>query len=327
MKSRAFLAILITVLIVSGLYIYTLLQKEESTFRLSIVSIVEIQPIADLRQGFKEIFLSSDYAKKHQISVEELNAQGDPSLINQIADRLVTTKPDLVFVLGTPMAQAIQKRAPDLLLVQGAVTDPIEAGLANSWESSGKRYIATSDLPPIPKLINLIKELSPQVKRLGVIYNPGEPNSVAVIKRLRSYLEANKVDWQLVEAPVASTVEVPTAVESLVGRVDAIFMPPDNTAAAAMSVIGKVAREHKIPFYATNSSVLEHGALAVVSLDFVQLGRESAYLALEVLNGKDPAKMPIKLMENPTIYVNQKLASEYGIDLTNFQKQANTIVR
>lgn len=297
-------------------------------FHVAIVSIVEIEPITQLRKGFRDAFESSEFAKQRKVTFTELNAQGDPGLTNQIADKVTTERPGMIYVLGTPIAQAIQKRAPDILLVQGAVTDPVAAGLANSWSGSGKKYVATSDLPPIDKQVSLIQELSPQARRLGVIYNPGEVNSVAVITRLREFIGQRNLNFQLVERPIANTSDVATAVQSMLGNVDVIYLPPDNTAHAAIPVIGKFAKENKIPFYATVSNALDSGALATLSLDFYQLGKESAALALAVLNGQDPATTPIRLSENPTISINAQVAANYGIDITPFQGRPNVnIVR
>ena len=104
---------------------------------------------------------------------------------------------------------------------------------------------------------------------------------------------------------------------------DAIYLPPDNTAHAAIPVIGKFAKEQKIPFYATVKSALDDGALATLSLDFVQLGRESAALVLDVLAGKDPATTPIRLNENPSMFVNAKAAANLGVDIEQFRKRPN----
>lgn len=301
--------------------------KRKDTFDIAIISIVEIDPIVQLRKGFKEVIDSSEFAKQHRIKYSEYNAQNDASIQNQIIDKVLLDKPDLVYALGTPIAQAVQKRMPDVLLVQGTATDPVAAGLANSWEGSGKNYIATTDLPPINKQIKLIRQLTPNVKRLGVIYNPGEINSVAVIERLRKYISSNNIDIQLVERAISTTSDVATAINSLIGKADAIYLPPDNTAYAAIPVIGRVANEYKLPFYATVESALDDGALATLSLDFLQMGKETAFLTLEVLNGKDPKTMPIKASENPTISINRKVAESLSIDLSSFEKMPNYLIK
>ena len=292
-------------------------------FELAIVSIVEIEPIAELRKGFRNIFENSEFARNHTVVINEYNAQNDASITNQIIDKLSTEKPNLIYVLGTPIAQALQKRIPDVLLVQGTATDPVAAGLADSWEGSGRNYVATTDLPSIKKQLELVKALTPNVKRIGVIYNPGETNSVAVISRFREQIKNEYNMFTLVERPIANTSEVATAIQSLIGNADAVYLPPDNTAHAAIPVIGKFAKENRLPFYATVKSALDEGALATLSLDFYTLGEETAKLALRVLNGEDPAKIPIVPNENPLITINAKIAVEYSIDLSSFHNKPN----
>jgi putative tryptophan/tyrosine transport system substrate-binding protein len=323
MKTKALIALTLLLIISCVVGCQSCRPKTPESFSVAVVSIVEIEPIAELRKGFRDTFEKSQFYKDHKVSITEYNAQGDAGLINQISDKIAAEKPGLVYVLGTPLAQAIQKKAPDVLLVQGAVTDPVAAGLANGWGGSGKKYIATSDLPPVEKQLQLIRELTPKATKLGLIYNPGEANSVAVVSRLREQINKSGGVLQLVERPIANSSDVATAIQSLLGNVDAIYLPPDNTAHAALPVIGKFARENKIPFYATVSNALEVGALATLSLDFAELGRESAELALQVLGGKDPATVPIQISENPTVTINGKVAADFGLDLSAFRNKPN----
>jgi putative tryptophan/tyrosine transport system substrate-binding protein len=322
-KKRLWILAILTTLTLVILTSISIQRKKSNDFNLTILSIVEIDPITQLRKGFRNEFEASEFSKSHKVIISEENAQGDPSLINQISDKIATRQPDLVYVLGTPTAQALQKRAPNLLIVQGAATDPVAAGLAKSWQGSGKKYIATSDLPPVDKQINLIQELTPKISRLGLIYNPGEANSVAVVSRIREQLKLKKLNWNLVERPVANSSEVARSVETLVGKVDAIYLPPDNTAHSAMRVIGKLTRENKIPLYASVKDALKEGAVATLALDYEELGKESAKLALTVLGGQDPATIPIKVNENPTITINTKAAKDYGIDISKFRSRNN----
>jgi len=187
--------------------------------------------------------------------------------------------------------------------------------------------VKNTSLPPTcpqwNKQVRLIQELTPKVLRLGLVYNPGEANSVAVVSRLREHMAKAKLDIKLVERSVANSSDVATAVQSLLGNVDAIYLPPDNTVHAAIPVIGKFARESKIPFYATVKNALDEGALATLSLDFVELGKESAKLTLAVLAGQDPATTPIRLNENPTVFLSAKAAANLGVDIEPFRKRPN----
>ncbi|MCK5147300.1 ABC transporter substrate-binding protein [bacterium] len=319
MKAKRLIVLLIGILVACQ----NKKESEISQYRIAVVSIVEIDPIKQLREGFYEIFESSAFAKTKELIIDEYNAQNDPSIINQIVDGLAVDKPDMIYVLGTPIAQVIQKRIPDVLLVQGTATDPVAAGLADSWSGSGRNYIATTDLPPINLQIKLIKKLTPNVKRIGIIYNPGEVNSVAVVSRLREYIKINENSIKLVERPISNTSEVATVTQSLLGNVDAIYLPPDNTAHAAIPVIGRFANDNKLPFYATVQSAIDEGAIATLSLDFYVLGKETAKLALRVLQGEKASQIPITPMKYPQITINGKLVREYKLDIAEYSNKNN----
>jgi putative tryptophan/tyrosine transport system substrate-binding protein len=285
---------------------------------IAIVSIVKIEPITQLEEGFKKRINESEFASKQSIRFTYDNAQNDASLQNQIVDKITQARPDLVYVLGTPIATAIQKRDPSLIIVQGAVTDPIEAGLAVSWDRSGKKYAATTDKPPVDRQIALIKQMVPNIRSLGLVYNTSESNSVAVVKQLRAYIDRMKLGIKLEERPVANTSEVSTATESLNGKVQAIYVPPDNTVHAAMAVLCKVANDHKIPVFTSTEDSIKEGAFAALALDYFKLGEQSADIALTILEGKAKAEdIPIKPTENPKIIINQKVGSALGIDMRN----------
>jgi putative ABC transport system substrate-binding protein len=322
MKKKA-VALIIFAIVLIGILILTSREKAGHQFRIAIVSIVEIEPIKQLREGFRDAFDQSDFVKSHQVGYSYYNAQNDASLINQIVDKLAADKPNLIYVLGTPIAQAIQRRIPDVLLDQGAVTDPVSAGLANSWNGSGKNYIATTDLPPVGKQIELIRTLTPYVRKLGIIYNPGEVNSVAVVSRIRDYIKNNKVNIQLIERPISNTSDVAMAAQSLAGDADAVYLPPDNTVYAAIPVVGRFCKDQRLPLYASVASALKDGALATLSLDYKTLGEGSALLALKVLNGADPKTLPIQMNENPAITVSKRVADSFSIDESRYEHLPN----
>nr|VFJ44670.1 MAG: putative ABC transport system substrate-binding protein [Candidatus Kentron sp. FM]VFJ50396.1 MAG: putative ABC transport system substrate-binding protein [Candidatus Kentron sp. FM]VFK08678.1 MAG: putative ABC transport system substrate-binding protein [Candidatus Kentron sp. FM] len=288
--------------------------EESGTLTVAIASEIEIVPIAQLREGFRQEMQLYSGSSGVEIEYTEYNAAGDKALIAQIADAIATNPPDVIYVLGTSQAQAIQKRAPAILMVQGAVTDPVSAKLAESWDRSGVPYIATSDMPPIPRQIALIRTLTPHVRNLGVVYNPGETNSVAVIDRLKAKLKQGSAELMLHERAVTNTADVAQSVESLLGHVEAIYLPPDNTIYGAIKVIGKEAKDNSIPLYATTKPALEEGALATMALNFTELGRDSAKLLRQVLEqGADPAAMPIITNRNPTVYVNGERLKKLGL--------------
>lgn len=323
-KKALGLILALAVIAITAVWLLNNKPKQKGVITISIVSIVKIDPITQLEDGFKKRILESTLAKTDSIVFTYDNAQGDASLQNQIVDKIIRNKPNLVYVLGTPIAIAIQKRDSSLTIVQGTVTDPIEAGLALSWEGSGKNYAATTDLPPIDKQITLIKKLIPNIKSLGIVYNTGEVNSVAVVNRIRKYISENNLDIRLLERAVSNTSEVATATESLKGKVEAIYIPPDNTVHAAIQIVCKVANDNKIPVFTTVESSLKEGAFVALSLDYFKLGEESADIALLILEGKAKAsEIPIKPTDNPIFIINENVANALNIDLSGVREQTN----
>lgn len=286
-------------------------------YRVVTFSLVEIEPIKLLREGFNAELRASSVAKDRELTISEENAQGDNALVGQIADKIAANPPDAVYVLGTPAAQAIQRKAPDLLVLQGAVTDPVAAGLAKSWQGSGKKYIATSDLPDVRHQLDIIAKLLPKAKRVGVLYNPGEVNSVAVVKRLRGAMTGG---LSLVERPVANTAEIGTAAASLIGRADIVYIPPDNVVHGGLKSVGKVLGEGRLPWFATTEDALPSGALAVMGLDYAKIGAASARLLEKVYKGADPATQPIEVVSAASVLVKAPVAKKYGIDASKLTK-------
>lgn len=279
-----------------------------------IASAVEIEPIAQLRNGFRESLDKSSLGAK--IQYVERNAQNDPGLMAQIADEIARTRPDLVYVLGSSLAQAIQKRAPDVVLVQGGVTDPVTAGLAASWEGSGRLYAATSDRPPVRKLMAIMKALLPGRTIIGVLYNPSEPNSLAVVRELKALGPAS--GFQVREFAVGQASDLPAAASAAARSSQIVFVPPDNSVTAGLGTVIQTATSQGIPVVATTEDAVKQGALVAVTTDYTVLGRESATIALAILRDrKNPATMPIYPPSDARVVVSAAQARRFNIDLAS----------
>lgn len=282
-----------------------------------VVSIVELEPIEQLRNGFRDQISKSKFVSK--VRYVERNAQGDAGLIVQIASEIAEKQPDLVYVLGTPLAQAIQKRSPQVVVVQGAVTDPVEAGLANAWSGSGRRYAANSDRPPSEKIVSLIYRLAPKAKLIGYIYNPSEANSIAVLRSMK--MEAKKAGMEVREFGVGRTTDIPIAVAAAVSTTDVLFIPPDNTVTSGIKSVIQVAENAKKPIFATTAEAVNQGALAGITTDFYTLGSEAADIAISIMfEGADPSVIPIALPKENRIVINRSTSQKLGIKPPNDMK-------
>src|SRR5581483_3900723 len=168
----------------------------------------------------------------------------------------------MIYVLGTPLAQAIQRKVPGILLVQGAATDPVRAGLARSSRGSGRRYIASTDLPPVDNQLKLIREMFPTAGRIGFLYNQSEVNSVAVLDRFAADIQRHDLPFRIVELPIFSTNDIPGRLDAGMNRIDLLYVPPDNTVHSALEVVGQKMRDANKPWIACEESAIHQGALS-----------------------------------------------------------------
>lgn len=249
------------------------------------------------------------------IRVELKNGQGDAATINDICKMFVSDKVDLIIPIATPAATAAAAavQGTDIPLVYSAVTDPVAAQLAQSMEAPGENMTGTSDYIDTAKILDLVLANNPDTNTLGLIYNLGETNSAATIEALRPVLEEKGI--QAVESTVTTPGEVQMAAQNLVSKgVDAIFAPIDNTVASAMSVLADEAIKGGVPVYTAADSLVRDGGLATTGVNYTKLGELTAQMAVQVLQGEDPATMPVQVLNDGIVTVNTTTAKALGID-------------
>jgi len=166
---------------------------------------------------------------------------------------------------------------------------------------------------PADKQLSLIHEVLPQVKRIGIIYNPGEANSVAFLAMLKKAISGG--GYELVEAPSPRTVDVTTAAKSLVGKVDLIFAPTDNTVASAFAGIAKVAEDAKIPLFAGDSEMVKKGAAFGMAVNYMDIGRQTGRVVVRILKGEAPGKIASATSDKLETYVNAAAADRQGFKI------------
>ena len=189
----------------------------------------------------------------------------------------------------------------------------MEAQLAQSMEAPGENMTGTSDYIDTAKILDLVLANNPDTKTLGLIYNLGETNSATTIEDLRLVLEEKGI--QAVESTVTTPGEVQMAAQNLISQgVDAIFVPIDNTVASAMSVLADEAIKGGVPVYTAADSMVRDGGLATTGVNYTKLGELTAQMAVQVLQGEDPATMPVQVLNDGIVTVNTTTAAALGID-------------
>lgn len=282
---------------------------------IALTQIIEHPALDQEREGFLQALKEAGYVEGKNLEFIYQSAQGSISTATQIASQFVSRHPDVAVAISTPSAQALKTplEKAGIPLVFSAVTDPKGAKIVSDLEKRSELVTGVSDKLPMASLLNLIQKILPHAKRVGVVYNPGELNSLEILKELES--EAAKRDLTIVPASAARTSEVAAAVLGLVGKIDALFVPNDNTAGAAIDSILSVTNTHKIPAFATDVGGVAHGCVAGYVYDRRDLGKKAGQLVLEVLSGKKAGDIPVAQDHPLKLQVNKLAASKIGLEI------------
>lgn len=281
---------------------------------IAITQIVEHPALDAVRQGVRDELAEQGYVVGKNLQWSYESAQGSPSTAAQIARKFTGEQPDLVIGISTPSAQTLAASARDIPLIFSAVTDPLAAKLVDNLEKPGGLITGTSDALPLEKHLDLIAEIEPKTTRLGVLFNPGEANSVSSVNQLKK--AAARRGWEIVEGGAAKSAEVLAAARSLVGKVDAIYVPTDNTVVSAFESVVRVGQQAKLPVIAGDTSSVERGAAAAVGFNYYDVGRQTGRMAAQVLNGEKPGNIPVETVQKTELYLNPGSAEKMGINLS-----------
>lgn len=293
--------------------------------KIGVVQLVEHDALDAAYKGFKDGLKDAGYKDGDKIKIEYKNAQNEQSNCQTIAQQFVTDKCDLVLAIATPAAQAMANETKDIPILVTAVTDPASSKLVKSNDKPGGNVSGTSDLTPVAKQMNLLKELVPSAKKVAMLYCSAEANSKFQVDLAKK--EAKKLGLTSVDATVSESSEIRQVVESLKGKVDAIYAPTDNTIAAGINTVSMVANEAKLPLIVGEEGMCTGGGLATYGLNYYKLGKQTAAQAVKILEGKAEAKdMPIEYQENADLIINKDTAKTLGIKIPKkLQKDAKMV--
>ena len=278
--------------------------------KVSVVQIVSHPSLDTIRDSFSDEMEQLGYTEG-EIELEYYDAGNDTSTLDSILSTASGDGSDVIVAIATPTAQSAARYAEEIPIVFAAVSDPIGAGLTSSLEEPDKNITGTMDDIQVDQILEAALEIDPDMQRLGVIYNASEANSVTNIEKAKTFCEENGIELQ--EVTVTSTNDVQQAVTTLAGSCDAIFSPNDNTVASAMSAAAQSALEAGIPYYVGADSMVSDGGFLTVGIDYEELGRETARMVDQVLQGTDVADIPIvQFKTDLSIYVNASTMEALG---------------
>lgn len=297
--------------------------------RIGISQIVEHPALDAAREGFIETLEEAGYKAGEEVIYDMHNAQGDFNNAISIAQKFKDEQVDMILAIATPVAQATAQVVKDIPIIITAVTDPVAANLAQSWESSGNNITGMSDAAPTGLQIKLIPKFLPEAKNVGTIYNAGEANSVVQIEEVKK--TCKEIGLNLIEVTVSNSSEVLMAAQSLAGRVEAIYIATDNTVVSALESVVKVCNQEKIALIVADPSTVDKGALASYGIDYFNLGKKTGEVALKVIKGVKPSDLPIQTISDPKdlqFVVNLDAAKVLGLSISEeILKEADKVIK
>lgn len=305
--------------------------NDDDTYLIGILQYLDHPALTSAHNGFVARLAELGFTEGEggNVTFEFRNAGRDSSVAAQMAEYLVSREPDLILTIATGASQAVARATEDIPIVITAVTCPYTAGLIDSFEVPGRNVTGISDLTPVAGQIDLITRLLPDAQVIGLLYNSGEVNSVFQADLARQAIREHGGGLSYVIANAPSLLEVSDVTQSLVGRVDVIYIPTCNTVAGAYAAVMLVADEAGIPVIVGESAGVQYGALATEGIDYYLLGRQTADMAAQILRGEaDPSTMPIQWQQEAGVLsINVDAAARLDITISEEVLSTAQIVR
>jgi len=280
---------------------------------VAVTAIVEHPALDAVRDGVKEALADAGYKDGENLKFIYESAQGNPGTAAQIARQFVGEEPSVIVPISTPSAQAVVSATRDIPVVFTAVSDPVGAQLVKDMAKPGRNVTGLSDMSPVAEHIKLIKEISPNAKSIGFLYNTAETNSVSILAALKE--EAAKNDMTVVESVATKSAEVQGAARGLVGRADVFYIPTDNTIVSAFEAAVGVAEEAKIPLYAADTGSVDRGAVAALGFNYFDVGKQTGAIVARILKGEAPGDIAVTVAAGTDLVINKGAATRMGVTL------------
>ncbi|MBO4108770.1 ABC transporter substrate-binding protein [Streptococcus suis] len=286
-------------------------QASSDVVKVGVLQYMEHESLTAAREGFVAELEANGYKEGEKLVLDYQNAQGDQANLQTISEQLIDGN-DIVLAIATPSAQSLATVSTETPIVFTAVTDPLSADLVESIEKPGGLLTGTSDQAPIDKQVELLGQAVPDAKTVGILYTTSERNSEVQVEQAKDLLE--KAGYKVVVKGITSTNEVQDATTSLMKDVDALFIPTDNTVASTMTMIGELSVEHKVPVIGGSTDMVDEGGLLTYGTNYEALGRQTAKMAIKIIEGANVSETAVEYPETVSLHVNEEMAQKLGID-------------
>lgn len=287
--------------------------SDEQVYKIGISQLVEHAALDDAKHGFEDGLEELGVNAK----IDYKNSQGDIANTMSIAEKFVSDDVDLIYAIATPAAQSAKQSTSDIPVLFSAVTDPVKAEIVDDWENPGANITGTSDMATtLSEQLQMFKKIDPSIETIGILYNTSESNSEAQIQEVKAL--APEEGLEVITVGVSSVNELPQAIDSILGKVDALYNVSDNLVASSVELVTSKLIEKGMIAVSAEESQVAGGILITNGLSYYELGKETAKMAKEILvDGKDPASIAVKKADKTVTTVNIKTLKALGLDEDN----------
>ena len=278
-------------------------KEKESKVKIGITQIVEHQSLDDVRQGVIDSLKANGYGED-KIEISYKNAQGDFGTAQMIAQEFKNTS-DIVVAISTPSAQAAVNNIKDKPIFFSAITNPESAGVL------AENVTGVSDRSPVRKQVELIKELLPEAKKIGIVYNTSEQNSFYLTDEFKK--EAEKNGYVVVVKGITNVNEIASALDTILPEVDVLYTTIDNTIASTYPLIIDKSKKDNKPVIGATKSYVDQGALASEGISDYKVGYQTGEMIVRYLKGEDIKNMKFEVVRESERYINKEVAKNFKI--------------
>lgn len=284
--------------------------KDDGKYVVGICQLVQHPALDQATQGFMDALIAELGEENVQFDLQ--NASGDTNVCSTIVNKFVNNKVDLIMANATPALGAAYNATATIPILGTSITEyGVALGTTLTNGVVGGNVSGTSDLAPLNQQADMILELCPDVKKVGIVYCSAEANSKYQVEQVTSFLQAKGVEVK--PFSFSDTNDLSSVVESACAFSDAIYIPTDNAAADGAEIIATVVSQHNIPVFAGEANVAKVCGVASLSISYYDLGVTTGKMAAKILKGEaDISTMPIEYAPATKMY-NKEMCQKLGI--------------
>lgn len=319
--------VVLCIIMLATTVVFTGCQKEDKSFTLGATQIVDHPALNACRQGAIDKLAELGYVEGENFIIDYQDSQGDPAVGSTIAQKFVSDKVDVILAISTPSAQAAYGAAlaDGIPVVFSAVTDPVAAEIANTDGSPLDTMTGTSDQMPMDETFKLIKQLTPDAVKVGILHNTSEVNSDVLLALAKQVAKANNME--IINKGITSTNDISLVLDAILPEIDVMLTLTDNMVVSALPLIVERANEAKIPIYGSEDSQVSRGSLASAGVDYYNLGLQTGAMIAKIFEGTPASEISIEVLQDAKVVINTEVAEMLGITIPDELLSDDAVVK